>query len=79
MGADEAVAVEVADEAEEAAEAYAEVAGEAVEETPTRAGTCRSSTHRLHLPPKKARPSKRNIPSKSIAKPPLCNQLCIGR
>ena len=69
MGADEAVAAEVADEAE-AAEAYAEVAGEAVEETPTRAGTCRSSIHHLHPLPKKARSSKRRIPSKSIAKPP---------
>ena len=68
---DEVVAAEVADEAE-AVEADAEAAEEAAE-TPTRAETCRSSIHRLHLLPKKARSSKRRIPSKSIAKPPLRN------
>ena len=49
--------MEVADEAE-AVEAAAEAAEEAAK-TPTKAGTCRSSIHRLHLLPKKARSSKR--------------------
>jgi hypothetical protein len=68
MEADEAVAVEVAVEAD-AMEVDAEAAEDAAE-TPTRAGTCRSSIHHLHPLPKKARSSKRRIPSKSIAKPP---------
>ena len=53
MEADEAVAMEVAVEAD-AMEVDAEAAEEAAE-TPTRAGTCRSSIHHLHPLPKKAR------------------------